>query len=176
MIFYLDYPVLINWLQAVYDAFFISTYNVFYTSMPVIVMGIFDQDVDDTASLRYGSLFSSGMNNELFNRKLFAMEAIKGLLSSLILSGFAAGNLKFITLLLTVWKFLKFFCQNWDSDFRAFWTVQNGFFFLNLEFTIFTKNQNGRKIHEFLYCSAVLVLDVLHSVSRHTKRIAHLSF
>ena len=95
-------------MQAVYDAFFISTYNVFYTSMPVIVMGIFDQDVDDTASLRYGSLFSSGMNNELFNRKLFAMEAIKGLLSSLILSGFAAGNLKFITLLLTVWKFKKF--------------------------------------------------------------------
>ena len=121
-------------MQAVYDAFFISTYNVFYTSMPVIVMGIFDQDVDDTASLRYGSLFSSGMNNELFNRKLFAMEAIKGLLSSLILSGFAAGNLKFITLLLTVWKFKKFFCRNRDSDFRAFWTVQNGFFFeiLNL--------------------------------------------
>ena len=100
--------IYINWLQAVYDAFFISTYNVFYTSMPVIVMGIFDQDVDDTASLRYGSLFSSGMNNELFNRKLFAMEAIKGLLSSLILSGFAAGNLKFITLLLTVWKFRNF--------------------------------------------------------------------
>ena len=114
--FHFGHPVFLNWLQAVYDAFFISTYNVFYTSMPVIVMGIFDQDVDDTASLRYGSLFSSGMNNELFNRKLFAMEAIKGLLSSLILSGFAAGNLKFITLLLTVWKFKKYFCQNRDLE------------------------------------------------------------
>ena len=136
-------------MQAVYDAFFISTYNVFYTSMPVIVMGIFDQDVDDTASLRYGSLFSSGMNNELFNRKLFAMEAIKGLLSSLILSGFAAGNLKFITLLLTVWKFLKFFCQNWDSDFRAFWTVQNGFFFEILNLLYSRKIKMAEKFMNF---------------------------
>ena len=143
--------------------------------MPVIVMGIFDQDVDDTASLRYGSLFSSGMNNELFNRKLFAMEAIKGLLSSLILSGFAAGNLKFITLLLTVWKFKKFSAKIEIQTSEPFELFKMDFF-LNLEFTIFTKNQNGRKIHEFLYCSAVLVLDVLHSVSRHTKRIAHLSF
>ena len=97
--------------------------------MPVIVMGIFDQDVDDTASLRYGSLFSSGMNNELFNRKLFAMEAIKGLLSSLILSGFAAGNLKFITLLLTVWKFKKFSAKIEIQTSEPFELFKMDFFF-----------------------------------------------
>jgi len=30
-------------LQTLYDPFFISFYNLFYTSLPVLAMGIFDQ-------------------------------------------------------------------------------------------------------------------------------------
>ena len=76
-----------------YDPFFISTYNVFYTSLPIIVVGMFEKDVDDVASVRYGALYFPGQTNQLFNRKLFAMDAIRGLFSSLVIAGFHAGTI-----------------------------------------------------------------------------------
>ena len=79
-------------LQTVYDPFFISTYNVFFTSMPIIVVGIFDKDVDSVASIRYGKLYAPGITSQFFNRKLFAMDAMRGLFSSLVLAGLPAGT------------------------------------------------------------------------------------
>ena len=55
-------------------------------------MGIFDQDVDAKASIRYPGLYTYGISNEGFTRKLFAMDALRGLFSSLILAGFFAGT------------------------------------------------------------------------------------
>ena len=78
--------------QTVYDPFFISTYNVFFTSMPIIVVGVFDKDVDTVASIRYGKLYSPGVSSQFFNRKLFAVDAMRGLFSSLVLAGFSAGT------------------------------------------------------------------------------------
>lgn len=46
--------------QTLYDPAFISFYNVFYTSLPVLALGIFDQDVDDRMSLRYPLLYTPG--------------------------------------------------------------------------------------------------------------------
>ena len=62
---------LILCFQTVYDPFFISAYNVFFTSMPIIVVGVFDKDVDTVASIRYGKLYSPGVSSQFFNRKLF---------------------------------------------------------------------------------------------------------
>ena len=78
--------------QTVYDPFFISAYNVFFTSMPIIVVGVFDKDVDTVASIRYGKLYSPGVSSQFFNRKLFAVDAMRGLFSSLVLAGFSAGT------------------------------------------------------------------------------------
>ena len=38
--------------QTLFDPYFISLYNVLYTSLPVLVMGIFDQVLRDTLTPR----------------------------------------------------------------------------------------------------------------------------
>ncbi|XP_041374106.1 phospholipid-transporting ATPase ID-like isoform X1 [Gigantopelta aegis] len=71
--------------QTLYDPYFISLYNVFYTSLPVLVLGIFDQDVDEDHSLRYPKLYMPGLRDELFNKKKFLLSVGEGIISSLIL-------------------------------------------------------------------------------------------
>ncbi|CAF4744344.1 unnamed protein product, partial [Rotaria magnacalcarata] len=34
-----------------YDPFFVATYNVFFSSLPVLALGVFDQDVSADHSL-----------------------------------------------------------------------------------------------------------------------------
>nr|CAD7397985.1 unnamed protein product [Timema cristinae] len=55
--------------QTVFDPMFISVYNLFYTSLPVLGLGIFDQDVSDRYSLMYPQLYTPGHSNLLFNKK-----------------------------------------------------------------------------------------------------------
>lgn len=57
--------------QTLYDPAFISFYNVFYTSLPVLALGIFDQDVDDRMSLRYPLLYTPGKITIFFFRLKF---------------------------------------------------------------------------------------------------------
>ena len=76
-----------------YDPFFISTHNVFYTSIPIILVGIFDKDVGPVASVRYPELYAPGYRSQFFNRRLFAMDALRGLFSSLVVAGLPAGTL-----------------------------------------------------------------------------------
>ncbi|CAF4823859.1 unnamed protein product, partial [Rotaria socialis] len=37
--------------QTLYDPFFVATYNVFFSSLPVLALGVFDQDVSADHSL-----------------------------------------------------------------------------------------------------------------------------
>lgn len=71
--------------QTLFDPYFISLYNVFYTSLPVLVMAIFDQDVNDYYSVRYPKLYEPGLTNLLFNKKVFLFSVAEGFLSSLVL-------------------------------------------------------------------------------------------
>ncbi|KAF8787869.1 putative phospholipid-transporting ATPase IM like protein [Argiope bruennichi] len=71
--------------QTLYDPVFISFYNVFYTSLPVLALGVFDQDVSDKNSLRYPKLYTPGLMNLLFNKMIFLKSVAHGLLSSFIL-------------------------------------------------------------------------------------------
>ncbi|KAH9519100.1 Phospholipid-transporting ATPase ID [Bulinus truncatus] len=71
--------------QTLFDPFFISLYNVFYTSLPVLVLGIFDQDVNDSYCVRYPKLYEPGMKNTLFNKKVFSWSVAEGVISSLVL-------------------------------------------------------------------------------------------
>ncbi|CAG5116517.1 unnamed protein product, partial [Candidula unifasciata] len=71
--------------QTLFDPFFISLYNVFYTSLPVLVLGIFDQDVNDNYCIRYPKLYEPGLKNTLFNKKLFSWSVAEGVISSLVL-------------------------------------------------------------------------------------------
>ncbi|XP_072316163.1 phospholipid-transporting ATPase ID [Eucyclogobius newberryi] len=71
--------------QTVYDQFFITLYNIVYTSLPVLAMGIFDQDVPDGRSLEYPKLYEPGQLNLLFNKKEFFICIAQGIYTSVVL-------------------------------------------------------------------------------------------
>ncbi|XP_023288917.1 phospholipid-transporting ATPase ID, partial [Orussus abietinus] len=71
--------------QTVFDPMYISVYNLFYTSLPVLAVGIFDQDVNDKNSLLYPKLYTPGHQNLLFNKKEFCWSALHGFFASCVL-------------------------------------------------------------------------------------------
>uniref|UniRef100_A0A5F9D2I4 Phospholipid-transporting ATPase n=1 Tax=Oryctolagus cuniculus TaxID=9986 RepID=A0A5F9D2I4_RABIT len=71
--------------QTVYDNWFITCYNLIYTSLPVLGMSLFDQDVNDTWSLCFPELYEPGQLNLYFNKKEFMKCLIHGIYSSLVL-------------------------------------------------------------------------------------------
>ncbi|XP_056638425.1 probable phospholipid-transporting ATPase IM isoform X2 [Diorhabda sublineata] len=71
--------------QTVFDPMYISIYNLFYTSLPVLGVGIFDQDVNDKNSVLYPQLYKPGHYNLFFNKKEFFRSALQGCLVSMVL-------------------------------------------------------------------------------------------
>ncbi|KAL5275863.1 ATP8B2 family protein [Megaselia abdita] len=71
--------------QTVFDPFYISVYNLFYTSLPVLALGIFEQDVSDKLSLQYPKLYTPGLKSTLFNCKEFIKSVMHGGFSSVVL-------------------------------------------------------------------------------------------
>lgn len=72
---------------------FFKVYNLFYTSLPVLGLGIFEQDVSDKHSIEYPKLYTPGLTNALFNTKEFVKSVIHGVFSSLILFFIPFGKL-----------------------------------------------------------------------------------
>lgn len=64
---------------------FISVYNLFYTSLPVLALGVFEQDVSDKNSVEYPRLYTPGLKSELFNIREFIYSVLHGAFTSLIL-------------------------------------------------------------------------------------------
>ena len=64
---------------------FIACYNVFYSSQPVLAIGIFDQDVDVDHALKYPKLYAPGLSSALFNKREFFKSALQGFISSCFL-------------------------------------------------------------------------------------------
>uniref|UniRef100_A0A6Q2ZLJ2 Phospholipid-transporting ATPase n=1 Tax=Esox lucius TaxID=8010 RepID=A0A6Q2ZLJ2_ESOLU len=71
--------------QTVYDQYFITLYNIVYTSLPVLAMGIFDQDVPEQRSLEYPKLYEPGQLNLLFNKREFFICIAQGIYTSIVL-------------------------------------------------------------------------------------------
>ncbi|GMR45633.1 hypothetical protein PMAYCL1PPCAC_15828, partial [Pristionchus mayeri] len=71
--------------QSVIDQLCIATYNLVFTSLPVIAMGVLDQDVDDETSIKHPQLYSPGQLNRLFNLRVFLYSILHGTISSLVL-------------------------------------------------------------------------------------------
>lgn len=74
-----------------FDAWFITFYNVIFTSLPVLALGILDQDVDDATCLRYPKLYVPGQQNRLFNVKVFLLSLWNGVLVACALYFFMYG-------------------------------------------------------------------------------------
>ncbi|XP_056400695.1 phospholipid-transporting ATPase IC-like [Hyla sarda] len=71
--------------QTVYDTVFISLYNLLYSSLPVIVIGLQDQDVNDKLSMKCPSLYIPGQKGQLFNYPKFFLSLLHGTVSSLVI-------------------------------------------------------------------------------------------
>ena len=75
-----------------YDAFFLSMYNMVYTSMPIIFLGTMDQDVDEKSAVRYAGLYTPGLRNMSFNNTKFLITAFEGIGTSLVLVAMVMGK------------------------------------------------------------------------------------
>ncbi|XP_075979890.1 ATPase phospholipid transporting 8B isoform X1 [Anticarsia gemmatalis] len=71
--------------QTVFDEMFISVYNLFYTSLPVLALGVFEQDVSDSTSLQFPKLYVPGHTSQLFNKTEFIKSTLHGCFTSLVL-------------------------------------------------------------------------------------------
>ncbi|XP_019065301.1 probable phospholipid-transporting ATPase IM isoform X2 [Fukomys damarensis] len=71
--------------QTVYDQWFVTLFNIVYTSLPVLAMGIFDQDVSDQNSMDCPQLYEPGQLNLLFNKRKFFICVAHGIYTSLAL-------------------------------------------------------------------------------------------
>ncbi|KAM3874536.1 phospholipid-transporting ATPase IC [Diretmus argenteus] len=71
--------------QVAYEDWFITLYNVFYSSLPVLLVGLLDQDVNDKLSLKFPKLYLPGQQGSLFNYKNFFISLFHGVFTSLII-------------------------------------------------------------------------------------------
>ena len=78
--------------QPVYGDYFIAMYNIFYTSQPVVMMAVLDQDVNADMAITYNKLYEPGIRNMFFNRTKFAVSAWQGLWTSFALVAIGLGN------------------------------------------------------------------------------------
>uniref|UniRef100_A0A8C7XD50 Phospholipid-transporting ATPase n=1 Tax=Oryzias sinensis TaxID=183150 RepID=A0A8C7XD50_9TELE len=71
--------------QTVYDEWFITLYNTVYTSLPVLALSLFDQDVNDRWSFQHPQLYAPGQQNLYFSKKAFVNLTVLSCYSSLVL-------------------------------------------------------------------------------------------
>ncbi|KAL5980614.1 Phospholipid-transporting ATPase 3 [Asimina triloba] len=76
--------------QRFYDDWFQSLYNVIFTALPVIILGLFDQDVSASLSKKYPQLYKEGIRNAFFKWRVVAEWAFFSVFQSLVLYYFTA--------------------------------------------------------------------------------------
>uniref|UniRef100_A0A673YHB3 Phospholipid-transporting ATPase n=1 Tax=Salmo trutta TaxID=8032 RepID=A0A673YHB3_SALTR len=70
--------------QVAYEDWFITLYNVMYSSLPVLLVGLLDQDVNDKLSRKFPKLYLPGQQGALFNYKNFFISLFHGIFTSLV--------------------------------------------------------------------------------------------
>ncbi|GKV37298.1 hypothetical protein SLEP1_g45341 [Rubroshorea leprosula] len=79
--------------QPAYNDWYMSCYNVFFTSLPVIALGVFDQDFSADQCLEYPELYQEGVKNKLFNWLHILGWMFNGVLSSIIIFFFTTRSI-----------------------------------------------------------------------------------
>ncbi|XP_048352105.1 phospholipid-transporting ATPase IK-like isoform X2 [Sphaerodactylus townsendi] len=70
--------------QPLLEGWFLALYNVFYTSYPVLCMGMFEQDVSAEKSLKCPELYKAGQKDLFFNFRTFCLSFLQGSFVSLV--------------------------------------------------------------------------------------------
>ncbi|WOH13402.1 hypothetical protein DCAR_0832912 [Daucus carota subsp. sativus] len=71
--------------QAAYNDWFLSLYNVFFTSLPVLALGVFDQDVSARFCLKFPLLYQEGVQNVLFSWRRIIGWMFNGVCTAIII-------------------------------------------------------------------------------------------
>ncbi|NXX61981.1 AT8B3 ATPase, partial [Scopus umbretta] len=69
--------------QPLYEGWFLALYNIFYTTYPVLSMGLLEQDVSAKKSLEFPELYVIGQQDKLFNYRVFGVTILHGVSTSL---------------------------------------------------------------------------------------------
>ncbi|KAG6675536.1 hypothetical protein I3842_15G108300 [Carya illinoinensis] len=80
--------------QTVYNDWYLSLYNVFFTSLPVIALGVFDQDVSSRLCLKFPLLYQEGVQNVLFSWSRILGWAFNGVLSATLIFFFCIRSME----------------------------------------------------------------------------------
>ncbi|KAK7840839.1 phospholipid-transporting atpase 3 [Quercus suber] len=80
--------------QRFYDDWFQSLYNVIFTALPVIIVGLFDKDVSATLSKKYPELYMEGIKNVFFKWRVVAVWAFFSFYQSLVFYCFVTASSK----------------------------------------------------------------------------------
>lgn len=80
--------------EAFYNDWSMSLFNVLFTSLPVIAMGVFDQDVSARFCLKYPMLYQEGPQNLLFRWSRILGWMLHGVLSAIIIFFLTTASLK----------------------------------------------------------------------------------
>ncbi|XP_048666629.1 phospholipid-transporting ATPase IK [Marmota marmota marmota] len=70
--------------QPLYEGWFLALFNLLYSTMPVLYIGLFEQDVTAEKSLQMPELYTAGQENELFNYWVFFQAIAHGTATSLV--------------------------------------------------------------------------------------------
>ncbi|XP_066108790.1 phospholipid-transporting ATPase IK [Saccopteryx bilineata] len=70
--------------QPLYEAWFLALFNLLYTTLPVLYIGLFEQDVSDKQSLELPELYIAGQKDKLFNYFVFLQAMTHGTATSLV--------------------------------------------------------------------------------------------
>ncbi|XVF03486.1 hypothetical protein REPUB_Repub04eG0265400 [Reevesia pubescens] len=80
--------------QPAYNDWYLSLYNVFFSSLPVIAMGVFDQDVSARFCLKFPLLYQEGVQNVLFSWRRIVSWMFTGFYSAIIIFFFCSKALE----------------------------------------------------------------------------------
>ncbi|XP_024124313.1 phospholipid-transporting ATPase IC [Oryzias melastigma] len=128
--------------QTAYEDWFITLYNLAYSSLPVLLVGLLDQDVNDRLSLKFPKLYIPGQQGTLFNYKNFFISLFHGIFVSLIIFFIPYG------------AFLQTMGQDGEapSDYQSFAVVTAS----SLIFTVNLQISLDTSYWTFVNCFAVL--------------------
>ncbi|KAF3702330.1 Phospholipid-transporting ATPase IC [Channa argus] len=128
--------------QIAYEDWFITLYNLCYSSLPVLLVGLLDQDVNDKLSLKFPKLYMPGQQGTLFNYKNFFVSLFHGIFVSLIIFFIPYG------------AFLQTMGQDGEapSDYQSFAVVTA----TSLIFTVNLQISLDTSFWTFVNCFAVL--------------------
>ena len=79
--------------QTLFERWTISLFNVLFTSLPILVHGLYNAEFSASTQLLFPELYWAGRNRELFNTKVFWSWCANAVFHSLVLYFFVTGGL-----------------------------------------------------------------------------------